>query len=299
MERLETQTCNGDSTSFEKEMLALLDEQIFLTDSVFARLPMGVEIYDASGILRCLNERARLMYGVKLDAVINKVNLFKSPYVDEALLARIQSGDDIVLEFEYDFDRMNKEYFHTSNKNTIIYEVKIVPITNKQGTIVGHILLTNDVTSTKEAEYRTEESKKNLEMAMEATNMSSWVYDVYKMEFGILHGNSVFKSGMSLEQLLPMLHPQDCAPLRELFSRLINKEVLQGQLTVRVFNDQEGGFRHYESRMRLSTEHFGKLQIVGTLLDVTEKLRMAKKTQDLLVKRELAMKVNDIVHWDF
>lgn len=299
MERLETQTCNGDSTSFEKEMLALLDEQIFLTDSVFARLPMGVEIYDASGILRCLNERARLMYGVELDAVINKVNLFKSPYVDEALLARIQSGDDIVLEFEYDFDRMNKEYFHTSNKNTIIYEVKIVPITNKQGTIVGHILLTNDVTSTKEAEYRTEESKKNLEMAMEATNMSSWVYDVYKMEFGILHGNSVFKSGMSLEQLLPMIHPQDCAPLRELFSRLINKEVLQGQLTVRVFNDQEGGFRHYESRMRLSTEHFGKLQIVGTLLDVTEKLRMAKKTQDLLVKRELAMKVNDIVHWDF
>ena len=299
MERLETQTCNGDSTSFEKEMLALLDEQIFLTDSVFARLPMGVEIYDASGILRCLNERARLMYGVKLDAVINKVNLFKSPYVDEALLARIQSGDDIVLEFEYDFDRMNKEYFHTSNKNTIIYEVKIVPITNKQGTIVGHILLTNDVTSTKEAEYRTEESKKNLEMAMEATNMSSWVYDVYKMEFGILHGNSVFKSGMSLEQLLPMLHPQDCAPLRELFSRLINKEVQQGQLTVRVFNEQEGEFRHYESRMRLSTEHFGKLQIVGTLLDVTEKLRMAKKTQDLLVKRELAMKVNDIVHWDF
>ena len=299
MERLETQTCNGDSTSFEKEMLALLDEQIFLTDSVFARLPMGVEIYDASGILRCLNERARLMYGVELDAVINKVNLFESPYVDEALLARIQSGDDIVLEFEYDFDRMNKEYFHTSNKDTIIYEVKIVPIINKQGTIVGHILLTNDVTSTKEAEYRTEESKKNLEMAMEAANMSSWVYDVYKMEFGILHGNSVFKSGMSLEQLLPMLHPQDCVPLRELFSRLINKEVLQGQLTVRVFNEQEGEFRHYESRMRLSTEHFGKLQIVGTLLDVTEKLRMAKKTQDLLVKRELAMKVNDIVHWDF
>lgn len=299
MERLETQTCNGDSTSFEKEMLALLDEQIFLTDSVFARLPMGVEIYDASGILRCLNERARLMYGVELDAVINKVNLFESPYVDEALLARIQSGDDIVLEFEYDFDRMNKEYFHTSNKDTIIYEVKIVPITNKQGTIVGHILLTNDVTSTKEAEYRTEESKKNLEMAMEAANMSSWVYDVYKMEFGILHGNSVFKSGMSLEQLLPMLHPQDCAPLRELFSRLINKEILQGQLTVRVFNEQEGEFRHYESRMRLSTEHLGKLQIVGTLLDVTEKLRMAKKTQDLLVKRELAMKVNDIVHWDF
>ena len=121
MEQLETQACDGDNTSFEEEMSALLHEQIFLTDGVYARLPMGVEIYDSTGILRCLNERARMMYGVELDAVINKVNLFNSPYVDEALLARIQSGDDIVLEFEYDFDRMNKEYFHTSNTDTIIY----------------------------------------------------------------------------------------------------------------------------------------------------------------------------------
>lgn len=299
MEQLETHACDGDSTSFEEEMSALLHEQIFLTDGVYARLPMGVEIYDSTGILRCLNERARVMYGVELDAVINKVNLFNSPYVDEALLARIQSGNDIVLEFEYDFDRINKEYFHTSNTDTIIYEVKIVPITNKNGTIVGHMLLTNDVTSTKEAEYHTEESKKNLEMAMEAANMSSWIYDVYKMEFGVLYGSSVFRSGMSLEHLLSMLHPQDRTPLKELFSRLIGKEMRQGQLTVRVFNEQEGGYRHYESRMRLSTEHLGKLQIIGTLLDVTEKNRLAKNTQDLLVKRELAMKVNDIVHWDF
>ena len=298
MERPETLTCNEGGAAFAKEMLELLHEQIFLTESVFARLPMGVEIYDTTGVLRCLNERARLMYGVEFDAVINKVNLFDSPYVDEKLLARIQYGEDIVLEFEYDFDRVNQEYFRTCNKNTIIYEVKIVSITNKKGIIVGHMLLTNDVTSTKEAEYRTEESKKNLEMAMEAANMFSWVYDVRKMEFGVLHGNPVFESGMSLEQLLPMLHPQDCTPLKELFSKLINGEIGQGQLTVRIFNEQEGEYRYYESRMRLSTEHLGKLQIVGTQLDVTEKIRMSKKTQDLLAKRELAMKVNDIVHWD-
>lgn len=33
----------------------------------------------------------------------------------------------MVLEFEYDFDRMNREYFQTRNKKSIIYEVKIVP----------------------------------------------------------------------------------------------------------------------------------------------------------------------------
>lgn len=299
MKRTETVAWNRGKTTFDKEMSELLHEQIFLTESVFARLPMGIEIYDTTGILRCINERARIMYGVEYDTVINKLNLFDSPYVDKVLLKRIQSGEDIVLEFEYDFDRVNKEYFKTKNKNTIIYEVKIVPITNKKGGIVGHMLLTDDVTSTKEAEYRTEESKKNLEMAMEAANMSSWVYDVRKMEFEALHGNPIFKNKIALEQLLPMLHPLDRNSVTELFTKLIAKEARQGKLTLRFFNEEEKEYRHYESRMRLSTEHLGKLQIIGTQLDVTEKIRMTKKTQDLLNKRELAMKVNDIVHWDF
>lgn len=290
---------DGANKTFDKEMSELLHEQIFMTESVFARLPMGVEIYDSTGILRCINERARLMYGVELDTVIGKLNLFNSPYVDDALLEKIQSGDDIVLEFEYDFDQMNKEYFQTKNRNTIIYEVKIVPVTNKQGDIVGHMLLTNDVTSTKEAEFRTEENKKNLEMAMKAANMSSWKYDMRKLAFGPLYGNPVVKEGMSLEQLLPLLHPQDRTTVTKLFSQLMNEEVRQGQLTVRVFDEQEGDYRHYESRMRLSTEHRSKRQIIGTQLDVTEKIRLAKKTNNLLNKRELAMKVNDIVHWDF
>lgn len=299
MKQAETVAYDEGKTTFEKEMSELLHEQIFLTECIFARLPMGIEIYDTTGILRCINERSRLMYGVEYDAVINKVNLFDSPYVDKVLLKKIQSGEDIVLEFEYDFDWINKAYFQTKNKNTIIYEAKIVPITNKEGVIVGHMLLTEDVTSTKEAEYRTEESKKNLEMAMEAANMSSWVYDTRKMEFEALHGNPIFKNKISLEQLLPIIHPLDRDSVTELFSKLITKEIGQGQLTLRIFNEEEKEYRHYESRMRLSTEHLGKLQIIGTQLDITEKIRMTKKTQDLLNKRELAMKVNDIVHWDF
>ncbi|MFR7808835.1 MAG: hypothetical protein ACLU4N_05915 [Butyricimonas faecihominis] len=94
---------------------------------------------------------------------------------------KIKTGEEIVLEFEYDFDRMNREYFQTRNKKSIIYEVKIVPICNKEGVIAGHMLLTNDVTSTKEAEYRTEEAKKNLEMAMEAASMSS--ADIHAFSF--------------------------------------------------------------------------------------------------------------------
>lgn len=55
--------------------------------------------------------------------VIDKVNLFQSPYVDEELLAKIKSGEETVLEFEYDFDKINSDAYYTShNKNSMIYQ---------------------------------------------------------------------------------------------------------------------------------------------------------------------------------
>lgn len=85
----------------------------------------------------------------------------------------------------------------------------------------------------------------------------------------------------------------------QLFAQLINKETQQVHTTLRFYNKEERQYRHYESRMRLSSEHRGKLLIVGTQLDVTDKVQMLKKTQDLTTKRELAMQVSNIVHWDF
>ena len=286
--------------SFEQGLSELIQKQRLFTESIYAQLPVGIEIYDPDGILRSINNHALRMYGVEdRSTVVDKVNLFESPYVDDELLAKIRSGEEISLEFEYDFDRINKEYFKTRNRNSMIYLVKIVPMWGKEGEIIGHILLANDVTEAKETEFRTEETKKNLEMAMQAANMSSWVYDVQKETFSPLYGRPFINDAMPLETLQEKLHPQDRAPLQELFSRLVAKEVLQGQITLRVFNEGEGKYRHYESRMRLSSEHRGKLLIVGTQLDVTEKVRMTKKAQDLIAKRELAMQVSNIVHWDF
>ena len=241
------------------------------------------------------------MYGVTdKTTVVNIVNLFNSPYVDETLKNRIQRGEDIVLEFEYDFDRIkDNAYFSTQNKNTIIYEAKVVPLRSKEGEIIGHILLSNDVTAIKESEFRTDESKKNLEMAMEAASMSSWVYDVYKKTFNPLHGDPVAKNNTTLDQILNILHPQDHEPLIQLLSQLTNKEILQGNITLRFYNEEEKQYRYYESMMRLSFKHFGKLQIIGTQLDITERMQMVKKTQELIAKRELAMKVSNIIHWDF
>jgi len=294
-------TTQNVMSSSEPETFPLTKDQLLFAESIYACLPMSIEIYDTNGILRSINEHALQMYGVTdKTTVVNIVNLFNSPYMDETLKNRIQRGEDIVLEFEYDFDRIkDNAYFSTQNKNTIIYEAKVVPLRSKEREIIGHILLSNDVTAIKEAEFRTDESKKNLEMAMEAASMSSWVYDVYKKTFNPLHGDPVAKNNTTLDQILNILHPQDHEPLIQLLSQLTNKEILQGNITLRFYNEEEKQYRYYESMMRLSFEHFGKLLIIGTQLDITERMQMVKKTQELIAKRELAMKVSNIIHWDF
>ena len=300
MEQTKEDSRKSDKEYFDEKMSELLTEQILFPESVYVHLPIGIEIYDTIPILRGINNRALEIYGVEdKTAVVNKLNLFDSPYIDEELKARIQAGEDITLEFEYDFDRMNREYFSSSHQKTIIYEVKIVPIRNSNRTILGYMLLTNDVTSTKEADFRTEESKKNLEMAMEAANMSSWVYDLQNNVFSSLHGNTIVRKDMKLEELQGILHPQDYATLTELFNQLIKREIEHGQITIRAFDKLQNQYRYYESRMRLSSEHRGKLLIIGTQVDVTKRIQMAKETQELIAKREMAMKVSNIVHWDF
>ena len=301
MEQCEENSQENDDVIIEKEISKLIEEQRLFTESIYACLPVGIEIYDAHGVLRSINDHALRMYGVDdRTSVVNIVNLYKSPFVDSELLARIQSGEDISLEFEYDFDRVNKDaYYSSHNKDTMIYGVKVIPIWSRKKHLIGHILLANDMTSMKEVEFRTEESKKNLEMAMKAANMASWVYDVNKKVFNPLYGLTVAKKNMPMEAVLDILHPQDRAPLIWLFSQLIGNEIEQGQMTLRFYNEQEEMYRYYESRMRLSTEHRGKLQIIGTQMDITERLQMAKKAQDLIAKRDLAMKVSNIVHWDF
>lgn len=301
MKQTNSLSSKDENMSSENGAAGLTQDQLLFTENIYASLPMSIEVYDANGVLRKINDKALKMYGVcDRTTVIDKVNLFNSPYMDEELKSKIQRGEDVTLEFEYDFDRINSDaYFCSQNKNSIIYEAQVVPVLADKGTIIGHILLSNDVTSAKEIEFRTEESKKNLEMAMEAANMASWVYNVHKKTFSTLHGNALAKEEMSLEQMQSILHPQDRIQLMQLFAQLINKETQQVHTTLRFYNKEERQYRHYESRMRLSSEHRGKLLIVGTQLDVTDKVQMLKKTQDLTTKRELAMQVSNIVHWDF
>ena len=76
----------------------MIHEQFLFAESVYARLPISIEMYDTDGILRFINDHALKMYGVNdRSIVVGTVNLFSSPYMDDQLKARIQSGEENIM----------------------------------------------------------------------------------------------------------------------------------------------------------------------------------------------------------
>ena len=119
-------TTQNVMSSSEPETFPLTKDQLLFAESIYACLPMSIEIYDTNGILRSINEHALQMYGVTdKTTVVNIVNLFNSPYMDETLKNRIQRGEDIVLEFEYDFDRIKDNPPDTTKAPIFIFFISI------------------------------------------------------------------------------------------------------------------------------------------------------------------------------
>ena len=67
MEQCEENSQENDDVIIEKEISKLIEEQRLFTESIYACLPVGIEIYDAHGVLRSINfrERGGIPYGRK------------------------------------------------------------------------------------------------------------------------------------------------------------------------------------------------------------------------------------------
>lgn len=46
------------------EQAGLTQDQLLFTENIYASLPISIEVYDANGILRKINDKALKMYGV-------------------------------------------------------------------------------------------------------------------------------------------------------------------------------------------------------------------------------------------
>ena len=319
MEQCEENSQENDDVIIDKEISKLIEEQRLFTESIYACLPVGIEIYDAHGVLRSINDHALRMYGVDdRTSVVNIVNLYKSPFVDSELLARIQSGEDISLEFEYDFDRVNKDaYYSSHNKDTMIYGVKVIPIWSRKKHLIGHILLANDMTSVKEVEFRTEESKKNLEMAkkaqdliakrdlaMKVSNIVHWDFDVNSQKFESYNdpiNDYVSDRLLTVSEYMDVIYPEDRSVFYDAMQSLIAGKNVTINFTCRIQTkyDETWQYCDFMGVPFDQDENGDIIRYTGFRQNIPKIQQLNRELKERNYKIELSFKTVGMSYWGF
>ena len=319
MEQCEENSQENDDVIIEKEISKLIEEQRLFTESIYACLPVGIEIYDAHGVLRSINDHALRMYGVDdRTSVVNIVNLYKSPFVDSELLARIQSGEDISLEVEYDFDRVNKDaYYSSHNKDTMIYGVKVIPIWSRKKHLIGHILLANDMTSVKEVEFRTEESKKNLEMAkkaqdliakrdlaMKVSNIVHWDFDVNSQKFESYNdpiNDYVSDRLLTVSEYMDVIYPEDRSVFYDAMQSLIAGKNVTINFTCRIQTkyDETWQYCDFMGVPFDQDENGDIIRYTGFRQNIPKIQQLNRELKERNYKIELSFKTVGMSYWGF
>ena len=319
MEQCEENSQENDDVIIEKEISKLIEEQRLFTESIYACLPVGIEIYDAHGVLRSINDHALRMYGVDdRTSVVNIVNLYKSPFVDSELLARIQSGEDISLEFEYDFDRVNKDaYYSSHNKDTMIYGVKVIPIWSRKKHLIGHILLANDMTSVKEVEFRTEESKKNLEMAkkaqdliakrdlaMKVSNIVHWDFGVNSQKFESYNdpiNDYVSDRLLTVSEYMDVIYPEDRSVFYDAMQSLIAGKNVTINFTCRIQTkyDETWQYCDFMGVPFDQDENGDIIRYTGFRQNIPKIQQLNRELKERNYKIELSFKTVGMSYWGF
>ena len=319
MEQCDENSQENDDVIIEKEISKLIEEQRLFTESIYACLPVGIEIYDAHGVLRSINDHALRMYGVDdRTSVVNIVNLYKSPFVDSELLARIQSGEDISLEFEYDFDRVNKDaYYSSHNKDTMIYGVKVIPIWSRKKHLIGHILLANDMTSVKEVEFRTEESKKNLEMAkkaqdliakrdlaMKVSNIVHWDFDVNSQTFESYNdpiNDYVSDRLLTVSEYMDVIYPEDRSVFYDAMQSLIAGKNVTINFTCRIQTkyDETWQYCDFMGVPFDQDENGDIIRYTGFRQNIPKIQQLNRELKERNYKIELSFKTVGMSYWGF
>lgn len=218
---------------------------------IFRNLPVGVELYDAEGILIDTNEASASIFGTNREELIG-INVFENPNMNY-LAQSIGRGRNTDLAVAYHFNKVRESgYYRTSFVDTVKYlQVKSLILKDEEGDKLGYLFIISDNTENyMKAEMelklrKAEEEQRRTEMEMQK------VREADKLK-------SAFLANMSHEIRTPLnaivgfssiMSETDDPEERTLYQEIINKNnelLLQLVSDILDFSKIESGVLHYK-----------------------------------------------------
>lgn len=181
------------------------------------------------------------------------------------------------------------------------YESTVSSIKNENGEITHLIGSLRNITESLIRELELKKQKDFVALALSAGYLSVWVYEIASRSFSSLEGDTLSGIGMTMEQNLEQLHPNDRSGFKKEFQAIVEGKIpnLKMELRYKVPNI-EGGYGHFESSMIPIRDEQGRItHITGTQKEVTYDYFQQLELRQSKLKTDLAIQTAGIVLWEF
>ncbi|HEX8438741.1 PAS domain S-box protein, partial [Archangium sp.] len=259
------------------QLMGELESKERLLNAVLQQMPMGVLITEASsGRTLLSNERMTSLLGVKAERSLEALrmhlveHLDGRPYQREELplVRALRQGEAVTEELVVRRD----------DGSTRLTQACAAPVRDAEGHVVAGVLMLEDISEQKATQESLRLSEERLRLALDATALGVWSYDPGTKELvWDTRAKELFglppEAEANLDRWLECVHPDDLvrvdAEARRAFSGE-NGGVYRSEY--RAVGQGDGGvLRWLSSRGRARVGADGRVRLLGTFLDITER----------------------------
>ena len=263
-------------------------------NTILESLPVGVELYAIDGTLLYLNLRDSQIFGVDREAVLaSKLNIYSNPNLPEEVKSAVREKRKVHASFPYYFTRVQQDKYYHTEKVTDIRRIECngMPVINSKGEAESYVFIVNDITDLHRQSKILDETRRNLALAMEAGNITAWIYDIDCEDFLYLEGDAISKRSVSMNYFLKKIHPEDIYIFKKKFQKIVDGLVTKQNLHLRIQDEnQKGGYRYFEYTIVPIPNGSDKaLYLTGIEKDVTTEYNRQVELRKLNRQNELVL----------
>lgn len=242
--------------------------------NIYKNIPVGIEIYDRTGILQDINDMELKIFGIRDKKDVVGVNIFDNPNISDEIKNGLRDGRDVSFELLYDFTKL-KGYYPSKYRGVKSLSVKGTSLCDADNKAVSYILIIIDNTQTLGDFHKLQEFKNFFDFIAEFAEIG-----FYKWNMRTRQGFAVdqwFKN-LNVEKqeigdiisVYGRIHPEDAKKLRDFYA-----EVEEGNATC--FRDEirveEGdGWKWLKCNIKVKEydPENGNIEVVGVNINVSE-----------------------------
>lgn len=260
-----------------------LDEEKSKFVSLYDLAPVGYFILDYLGLITDVNEQGvDLLKSSKENVLSKRFQSFISPESWEkfySFLHKIQNSDS----------RQSIEIKLLLSNNEIAYtRVEGIAVQNVISTHVKYFIAVIDITESRKAQLKLQETMARLEMTLSASSTGTWTIDSFDNRVSLDEHSYVildlkpWEFDGSIQQFIQLVHPDDHDKMRKELTNGVtfNEEV---DIEFRVLT-KNGEVKYISSKgHEVTSSHNEGKCFAGILIDITERKRLSQEAEDLRI----------------